>query len=96
MKVRWAWFAYPAAVVVLSVAYLIGTIVETTGRGVWIWKGSSLAMLVHGRGLWLGEGVGGGEGVGRVSEMGEGIGGVEVELVETGEGEEGGFRFVER
>ena len=83
----------------LSVAYLIGTIVETTGRGVWIWKGSCLAMLGHGRGLWLGEEggdlVGGGEGIGRVSEMGEGIGGVKVELVEVGEREEGGFRFVE-
>ena len=99
VKVRWAWFAYPAAVVVLSVAYLVGTIVETTGRGVWIWKGSSLAMLLHGRDLWLeeggAEGLGGGQGVGRVSEIGEGLGDLKVELVGEGE-EEGVWRFVER
>ena len=87
--------------VVLSVAYLVGTIVETTGRGVWIWKGSCLAMLLHGRGLWLGEegaeGLGGGQGVGRVSEMGERLGGLEVELVGVGEEDEKeGWRFVER
>lgn len=55
-------------------------------------------MLVHGRRLWLGEeGLGGGEGVGRVSELGEGVGGVKVELVGMGEQEgEEGWRFVER
>ena len=98
VKVRWAWFAYPAALVVLSVVYLVGTIAETTGRGVWIWKGSCLAMLAHGRGLWLGEeGLGGVEGVGRVSQLGEGVGGVKAELVGLGEEEgEEGWRFVER
>lgn len=39
---------------------------------------------------------GGEEGVGKVSEMGEGIGGVKVELVGVGEEEVGGWRFVER
>ena len=87
--------------VVLSVAYLVGTIVETTGRGVWIWKGSCLAMLLHGRDLWLeeegAEGLGGGQGVGRVSEMGERLGGLKVELVGVGhEDEKEGWRFVER
>ncbi len=78
----------------------MGTIVETTGRGVWIWKGSCLAMLLYGRDLWLGEGgaeaLGGGQGVGRVSEMGEGLGGLRVELVGEGDEAEGGWRFVER
>lgn len=55
-------------------------------------------MLGHGRGLWLSEeGMGEREGVGRVSELGKGLGGVKVELVGFGEEEVAeGWRFVEK
>lgn len=53
VKVRWAWFSYPATVIVLSLFCLLGTIIETTHRDILIWKSSSLAMLFHGQALEL-------------------------------------------
>lgn len=53
VKVRWAWFAYPATVIALSLLYLVGTITETTYRDALIWKSSNLAMLFHGQSLKL-------------------------------------------
>ena len=53
VKVRWAWFSYPAALVVLSLAYLLGTIIESTYREASIWKSNILVTLFHGQGLEL-------------------------------------------
>lgn len=53
VHVRWAWFAFPTALVVLSLALLVGTIIETRYREVLIWKSNNLALLFHGRGLEL-------------------------------------------
>ena len=53
VHVRWAWFAYPATVLALSLLYLLGTIIESRNRDVLIWKSSSLALLLHGQGLQL-------------------------------------------
>ncbi len=53
VHVRWAWFAFPAGLVVLSLALLVGTIIETKYREVMIWKSNNLALLFHGRGLEL-------------------------------------------
>lgn len=53
VHVRWAWFAYPATVLVLSLLYLLGTIIESQKRDVLIWKSSNLALLLHGQGLEL-------------------------------------------
>ena len=53
VRVRWAWFAYPAAIVLISLVYLIGVIVETTRCDVAIWKSSNLALIFHGKTLVL-------------------------------------------
>ena len=53
LHVRWAWLAFPATLVVLSLALLVGTIIETRYREVMIWKSNNLALLFHGRGLEL-------------------------------------------
>ena len=53
VKVRWAWFAYPATLVVASLLYLLGTIVETTYRDVSIWKSNNMVMLFHGQRMGL-------------------------------------------
>ncbi|KAI4186838.1 MAG: hypothetical protein L6R41_003223 [Letrouitia leprolyta] len=53
LHVRWAWFAFPAALIFISALFLLGTIYETSYRDVLIWKGSNLALLFHGRGLNL-------------------------------------------
>ena len=53
VHVRWAWFSYPAAVAVLAVIFLIGSIIETAHREILVWKGSNLALLFHGRDIDL-------------------------------------------
>jgi len=53
VRVRWAWFSYPAIVIASSLLYLVGTILETTYRDVAIWKSSNMAMLFHGQALGL-------------------------------------------
>lgn len=53
VHVRWAWFAYPATVLALSLLYLLGTIMESTNRDIPIWKTSNLALLFRGHGLDL-------------------------------------------
>ena len=80
VKVRWAWFAYPATVIALSLLYLVGTITETTYRDALTWKSSNLAMLFHGQSLKL-------EHADRVlvstlSEMSEKAKDIKVELVQ--------------
>ena len=54
VQIRWAWFAFPAALVGLSLLFLIGTIVETAHRDVLVWKSNNLALLFHGSELELG------------------------------------------
>ena len=53
VKVRWGWFAFPAAVVMLSFFFILGAIVETANRDVLVWKSNNLALLFHGRELEL-------------------------------------------
>jgi hypothetical protein len=83
VKVRWAWFSYPATVILLSLLYLIGTIIETTRRDAAIWKSSNLALLFHGKNLVLTkpEHVM----VNELTQMAERVKDVEVELVQTDE-----------
>ena len=81
VKVRWAWFAYPAAVLVLSLVYLAGTIIESTQRDVDIWKSSNIALLFHGKvmGLEKPKEIT----VEAMSRMGPTAAAIEVELVQT-------------
>ena len=53
VKVRWAWFAYPATLVVASLLYLLGTIIESAYRDVAIWKSNNMVMLFHGQRMGL-------------------------------------------
>ena len=53
VHVRWKWFTYPAAVAILAIVFLTGSIVETAYREVLVWKASNLALLFHGQGLDL-------------------------------------------
>ena len=53
VHVRWAWFAYPATLLALSLLYLLGTIMESRNREILVWKSSNLALLLHGQGLEL-------------------------------------------
>ena len=53
VKVRWAWFSYPATVVAMSILYLFGTIIETTYRRVSIWKSNNMVMLFQGQSMGL-------------------------------------------
>lgn len=81
VNVRWAWFSYPATVLVLSLLYLIGTIIETTRRDVAIWKSSNLAMLFHGKTMALEKAKS--IAVNKISLMDEMATGIEIELLQT-------------
>ncbi len=81
LHVRWAWFAYPATVLALSLLYLLGTIIESRNRDILIWKSSNLALLLHGQGLELSKG--GHVPVNTLSEMNEMAKDVEIELIRT-------------
>ncbi len=81
VHVRWAWFAYPATVLTLSLLYLLGTIIESRNRDVLIWKASNLALLFHGQGLELSKGDH--VPVNTLSEMNEMAKDIEIELVQT-------------
>lgn len=43
--VRWGWLAYPISLVILSLIFLIGTIIKTRNQEVW--KTSILPMIFH-------------------------------------------------
>ena len=79
--VRWAWFAYPATVLALSLLYLLGTILESRNRDILIWKSSNLALLLHGQGLELSKS--NHVPVNTLSEMTEMAKDIEIELIET-------------
>lgn len=85
VHVRWAWFAFPVALVVLSLVLLLGTIIETSNRDVMIWKSNSLATLFHGRGLKLDPSDH--TTLNKLSEMAQKAKNVKVELTQTSEGD---------
>lgn len=91
VKVRWEWFSYPATLVILSLLYLLGTIIETTYRDVSIWKSSNLAMLFHGQGMILDDP--NYVPVTTLSEMNERHKDIQIELVQT---EDEGWKLMQR
>jgi len=91
VKVRWIWFSYPAIVIVSSLLYLLGTIIETTYRDVAIWKSSNMAMLFHGQALDLEDP--NHVPVTTLSKMSEAYKDIEVELVQT---DDDGWKLVQR
>ncbi|KAI9721228.1 MAG: hypothetical protein M1812_002389 [Candelaria pacifica] len=49
VRVQWVWLAYPIALVVFSIIFLISTIVKSAGcANQEVWKSSPLALLYHG------------------------------------------------
>lgn len=53
VHVRWGWFTFPAALMLISALFLVAIILETSYRDILVWKSSNLALLFHGRGLNL-------------------------------------------
>lgn len=53
VHVRWAWLSFPIALIVLALAFLVGSIIETAHRDILVWKSSNLALLFHGQDLKL-------------------------------------------
>ena len=66
---------------VLSLLYLLGTIIESRNRDVLVWKSSNLALLLHGQGLELSKSDH--MPVNTLSEMTEMAKDVEIELIQT-------------
>jgi hypothetical protein len=48
VRVRWIWFIYPIAVIVLTLLFLVATIVQSSTQHIKVWKSSILAVLFHG------------------------------------------------
>ncbi|KAI9658615.1 MAG: hypothetical protein M1821_002175 [Bathelium mastoideum] len=46
VRVRWAWFAFPAGMVLLSLLYLIASMLSAWQSGTHIWKSSALPLLL--------------------------------------------------
>lgn len=84
VHVRWAWFAYPATLLALSLLYLLGTIIESRNREILVWKSSNLALLLHGQGLELSTKAH--VHAKTLSEMTEMAKDVEIELIQTSDG----------
>ena len=83
VKVRWAWFSFPAAILVLTLLFLAGSMIETSQRKVLVWKSSNLALLFHGRGLdFRGSGQ---DRVSTVSEMNQIADDMDIRLVQDDE-----------
>ena len=91
LHVRWAWFAFPATLVVLSLTLLLGTMIETRYRKVMVWKSNNLALLFHGRGLELDNSDD--TPVNTLTQMTEKAKGIKVELVQ---GLSEAWKFVQR
>ncbi|KAI4119578.1 MAG: hypothetical protein LQ345_000575 [Seirophora villosa] len=90
VHVRWAWFAFPATLILISSSFLVGVILETSYRDVMIWKSSTLALLFHGRGLDLSSPSD--QPVKHLSSMSTKASSIKAELLET---PEGGWRLVQ-
>lgn len=84
VHVRWAWFAFPATLVLISTSFLLGIILETSYRDILVWKSSNLALLFHGRGLNLSSHSD--RPVKRISAMTSRARDIQAELLETPEG----------
>ncbi|KAI4151275.1 MAG: hypothetical protein L6R39_002072 [Caloplaca ligustica] len=84
VHVRWAWFAFPATLILISASFLLGVILETRYRDILIWKSSNLALLFHGRGLNLNSPSE--RPVRRLSAMASRATEIKAELLETPEG----------
>ena len=48
VHIQWAWISLPAALVLLTLGYLVAVIVKSNIQNNPIWKSSSLAILFHG------------------------------------------------
>ena len=84
VHVRWGWFALPAAMVILSLIFLIGSIVETSYREVPVWKASNIAVLFHGQSMDLKDPRD--IAVTELSQMGDQARAINVQLEKNGEG----------
>ncbi len=91
VRVRWAWFSYPATLILASLLYLLGTIIENTYRDISIWKSNNMAMLFHGRGLDMDDPKS--VPVTTMSDMKEQYNDVKVELVQK---DNGSWKLVQR
>ena len=91
VNVRWAWFAYPATVLALSLLYLLGTIIESKNRDIPVWKSNNLALLLNGQGLELSKSDH--SPVNTLSEMGEMAKDIKIELIQTSDED---WRLVQR
>lgn len=94
VHVRWAWFSYPAILVLLTVAFLIGVIIENARGELRVWGASNVALLFHGQGLPLGDADAGNDGnaINEISDMTEKAKAVNVRLVKASDVE---WRLVE-
>ena len=81
VHVRWAWFVYPATVSVLSLLYLLGTMIESKNRDILVWKSSNLPLLLHGQDLQLSKS--GHVPINTLSEMNKIATDIEIELIQT-------------
>lgn len=92
VRVRWRWFIFPSALLVLSLFFLLGTVIETSYSQVMVWKSNDLALLFHGRELQL-QGALQGIPVNSLSQMNEHAKGTMVDLVHI---YSKGWKFVQR
>lgn len=79
MHVSWGWFAYPVALLLISLVSLIATIVETGNRKIKVWKSSTLALLYQGGHLGFNNGKEGAADT--LSQMSHKSSGLHLELV---------------
>ncbi|KAL8930577.1 MAG: hypothetical protein Q9208_000447 [Pyrenodesmia sp. 3 TL-2023] len=84
VHVRWGWFAFPAALMLISALFLLAIILETSYRDILVWKSSNLALLFHGRGLNLSSPSD--QPVSRLSAMTSRARNIKTELLETPDG----------
>lgn len=79
VHVSWGWFAYPAALLLISLVCLIATIVETHKLKIQVWNSSTLALLYQGDQVGVSNGKKlGADTLSQMSHMTEGL---HVELV---------------
>ncbi|KAI4162381.1 MAG: hypothetical protein LQ342_003947 [Letrouitia transgressa] len=81
VQVRWAWFSFPATLVIASLFFLVVSIWETAHRDILVWKASCLALLFRGRTLNLTDRDN--DPVNKLSEMSKVAAKIKVELEET-------------
>lgn len=51
VHVLWHWFSFPLTIIILSLLFLLGSVIETAQCKIMVWKSSNLAILSHGREL---------------------------------------------